>query len=220
MRGVASLARDAEDESMRTPITACTLLFTCILACGPQSSSPEGQGGGAAGASGGEGAGAGGSGGDPGGGGGSTGPGGGTANGPPPTIVFNEVMAVGSSEWIEIVNSGAAAADLSNYAIAGSVKTSSEPKTGDAMKFPAGTMVEPGARIVILTSRKDEPVGPHQKASCLPDGPETCFYAPLGVSATSGEALHFLAPDGTVVTTTAVPATLSADAGGSTSESQ
>jgi hypothetical protein len=206
---------------MRTRITTCTLLFTCLLACGSQSASSQDPGGGTS-AGGGPAAGSGGESSGGGGAGGGAGESSGAGAGAPaPVIVFNEVLAVGATEWIEIVNPGQTPIDLSNYLIADSSKTTNEPRLADAMKFPAGTTMDPGARIVILTSKKkDEPVGPHVKEACLPDGPETCFFAAFGVSATSGEALHFLAPDGTVITTTAVPVTLSADAGGSTTESQ
>jgi Lamin Tail Domain len=135
-------------------------------------------------------------------------------------IVFNEVAAVGASEWIELANKGNVAVDLGNYFVADSDKTTREPKKGDAMKFPEGTRMDPGARIVILASKKNGTVGPHPKADCLPDGPDSCFYAAFGVSATTGEPLHLLAPDGSVITSTAMPKTLSADAGGSTTQTQ
>ncbi len=137
----------------------------------------------------------------------------------PSAIVFNEVLAVGSEEWIEIVNPGPDRLDLSNYWVADSSKQTNAPKRDDAMQFPTGTILDPGGRIVILTSQ-DGTTGPHAKAECLPDGPETCLFASFGVSATAGEALHFLGPDGSVIATTTVPVTASADAGGSTAESQ
>jgi hypothetical protein len=77
-----------------------------------------------------------------------------------------------------------------------------------------------GQRILILTSKKSGTVGPHPKADCLPDGPDSCLYASFGVSATNGEPLHLLAPDGSVVTSTAIPKSLSADAGGATDETR
>lgn len=197
---------------MRTRLMTCTLSFVCLFACGTQDHGTHSTGdpssGGAA-------ATGGGSGGDP----SSDGdPGGGKPGAPPIDIVFNEVADVGSPEWIEIVNPGQTALDLSNYAITDSVKKTNVPKVSDAMKFPAGTQIDAGGRIVILTSKKGATVGPHPKQECLPDGPDTCFFATFGVSATSGEALHLLAPDGAVITTTAVPKTASADAGGSTKE--
>ncbi|MBX3203707.1 MAG: lamin tail domain-containing protein [Labilithrix sp.] len=135
-------------------------------------------------------------------------------------IVFNEVAAVGTSEWIEIANSGELPVDLGDHAVADTDKKTSEPKRSAAMKFPAGTTIAPGARIVIVTSRKTGGVGPHPKADCLPDGPDSCFYARFGISASSGEALHLLAPGGQVLVSTAIPKTLGADAGGNPSETQ
>ncbi len=208
MKGVAGHEGDAEDGSMRTRPTACTLLFMCLVACGtheastgsggdPSSSGSAGAGAGTGGAAGSDGSGA-----------------------APVAIVFNEIAAVGTSEWVEIVNPGPNVIDVSGYEIADSVKKTNEPKLADAMRFPPGTKIDPGGRIVILTSKKDATVGPHPKQECLPDGPDTCLFAAFGVSATSGEALHFLAPDGSVITTTAVPKTASADAGGSTTSTE
>jgi hypothetical protein len=156
-------------------------------------------------------------------GGGSAGPEGPSARGASTAaldVVFNEVAAVGPSEWIEIANKGDASIDLGDYYLADSDKATKEPKKRDAMRFPAGTTMAPRGRIVIVASKKNGTVGPHPKADCLPNGPNTCFFASFGVSATTGEPLHLLAPDGSVVTSTALPRTLSADAGGSTLETQ
>jgi hypothetical protein len=204
---------------MDTRFTLCAALVACVIACGSKGSSKadndDSPNGGATDVSG-EGSSTGGGASGGGGGGG----GGGTAAGNGAAIVFNEVLAVGATEWIEIVNPGTEAIDVSDYMIAGSDKDTNEPKMGSAMKFPAGTKIAPGAHVVILTSRaKEEPVGPYTRESCLPDGPDSCFYASFGVSATKGESLHFLAPDGSVINSTPIPMSLSADAGGSTSSS-
>lgn len=208
---------------MATRFTLCAVLVACVIACGTQASTSSSEnepsnggdrandvsGGGATNGGGGGGTGGGGAG------------GGGRASGNGAAIVFNEVLAVGTTEWIEIVNPGSEAIDVSDYMIAGSDKKEpGSPKMKSAMKFPAGTTIQPGGRVLILTSRDSaEPVGPHAKESCLPDGPDSCFYASFGVSATMGESLHFIAPDETIITTTAIPMGLSADAGGSTSTS-
>jgi hypothetical protein len=135
-------------------------------------------------------------------------------------VVFNEMAAVGSSEWIEIANKGSVPVTLDGYFIADSDKVTGEPKKNNAMQFPTGTVLQPQGRIVIVASKKKGSVGPHAKVECLPDGPESCFYAKFGLSATTGETIHLLAPDTTVVTSTSIPQSLSADAGGSTVESQ
>ena len=135
-------------------------------------------------------------------------------------VVLNEVAAVGATEWIELANKGQVEIDIGDHFVADSDKTTNQPKKGDAMRFPVGTKVAPGQRILIMTSKNDGTVGPHPKSECLADGPDTCFYARFGVSATNGESIHILAPDGSIITSTATPKTLSADAGGSTTETQ
>jgi hypothetical protein len=127
-------------------------------------------------------------------------------------VVVNELSAVGSSEWVEIGNKGAAPFDLGGYALADSDKSTGAPKTGDMMTFPIGTVIPASGRLLVLTSKKDAPVGPHAKAECLANGPDTCLYASWGISASNGEAVHLLAKDGTVVTSTAYPRNLGIDA--------
>ncbi len=135
-------------------------------------------------------------------------------------VIFNEIAAVGSSEWIEIANRGDKAVTLDGHYIADSDKLTGEPKKKDAMQFPKGTVIEPRGRVVIVASKKSGAVGPHAKVECLPDGPESCYYATFGLSATTGETVHLLAPDTSIITSTPIPQSLSADAGGSTTGSQ
>src|SRR5262245_30232638 len=68
-------------------------------------------------------------------------------------IVFNEVAAVGTSEWIEIANPSAVAVDLGDYYVADSDKKATEPRRDHAMRFPAGTTIDPGGRILIVASK-------------------------------------------------------------------
>ena len=200
--------------SMRT-VTMVFVLCGWGLACGASSSSstdPQGKNGNGSDATN-----------EPGSSGANTGNGEETNTGASPEaldVVFNEMAAVGSSEWIEIANKGTKPVALDGYFIADSDKSTGEPKKSDAMRFPAGTVLEPNGRILIVASKKNGTVGPHPKAECLVDGPDTCFYATFGLSATNGETVHFLAPNASVVTSTAIPKTLSADAGGNTSVSQ
>ncbi len=126
-------------------------------------------------------------------------------------IVINELSAVGTSEWFELANKGSAAFDLGGYGVSDSDKTTGKPKTSDAVRFPSGTKIEPGGRIVVLTSKKDQAVGPYDKAACLPNGPASCFYAGFGISATNGESVHFLGPDDTVIATTSYPRSVTID---------
>jgi hypothetical protein len=135
-------------------------------------------------------------------------------------VVFNEVAAVGSSEWIEIANKGDTSVDLGGYYIADSAKDTGEPKKSDAMQFPPGTTLPIAGRIVIVVNKKNGTVGPHPQADCIPEGPDGCYFASFGVSATSGESLHLLAPDGSIITSTAMPKTLGADAGGAANQTQ
>ena len=199
-----------DGQAMSARITMGVIMMATVLACG-SSSSKNDDAKGATSSGGGSAA-------NPVSGGGGQNPG-----APPgsPTIVFNEVLAVGASEWIEIVNPGTEPIDVGHDAIAGSAKDSTDPKVGSALRFPAGTVIDPGGRVLIMTSKsKEEAGGPYTKEYCLPDGPDTCYFASFGVSATVGETLHFLSPDDSAVISTAIPMGVSAEAGASTAVSQ
>src|SRR5690606_36488073 len=113
------------------------------------------------------------------------------------------------TEWVEIGNAGDTEVDIGDYALADSDKATGKPNTAEAVRFPAGTKLAPGAHIVILVKQPPgSSVGPHPRAECLDPGPETCFWATFGVVASTGEALHLLAPDGAVLSSTPYPSAI------------
>lgn len=136
-----------------------------------------------------------------------------TPNDPGAAIVINEISAVGATEWIELANPGTAAVDLSGYALADTDKDTKEPRLEAKMAFPAGTVVGPLERLLVLVSMPEGSApGPYPKEACLAATDSTCLHATFGVSAAEGESVYLLAPSGTVVGTTAYPASLSIDA--------
>lgn len=131
-----------------------------------------------------------------------------TAAATPGTLVFNEIAAIGSSEWLELANTGTSELDVGDYAVADTDKTANTPKVADAVRFPSGTKVAAGGYLLIALSKKDLPVGPYAKEACVPGAAIGCFYAGFGVSATSGESVHLLGPDNAVITSVAYPKAL------------
>lgn len=131
-----------------------------------------------------------------------------TAAATPGALVFNEIAAIGSSEWLELVNTGTSELDVGDYAVADTDKTANTPKVADAIRFPAGTKVAAGGYVLVVLSKKDLPVGPYAKEACVSGAATGCFYAGFGVSATSGESVHLLAPDNSVITSVAYPKAL------------
>src|SRR6478752_6163004 len=55
---------------------------------------------------------------------------------PSTSVAFNELSAAGD-EYLELYNTGSTDFDLGNYAIADTDKTTGEPRTTKAMRFPA-----------------------------------------------------------------------------------
>jgi hypothetical protein len=125
-------------------------------------------------------------------------------------FVFDEFKATGSPEWLEVVPAGAIEVDVGGYSIADTDKTTGRPRTADALKFPAGTKIAPGAHVLVMLGRQGvngaPPVpGPHPKEECLPGGSATCFHAAFKISATTGEEVHVLDPSGKIVGRTSYP---------------
>jgi len=135
-----------------------------------------------------------------------------TPSNPSTTIAFNEISAAGD-EWLELYNTGASDFDLGNYAIADTDKTTGEPRTTKAMRFPAGTKLPKGGFVLVLLGKSNSTPGPYSADACLPGVAVGCFYALFSVSQTRGEAVHLLAPDNTSVLNVIYPANLDFEAG-------
>ncbi|MBR3630234.1 MAG: CotH kinase family protein [Oscillospiraceae bacterium] len=99
-------------------------------------------------------------------------------------VVFNEVCSKSTSgngyDWIELYNSGSAAADLSGWGI------SDKATKPYRFTFPAGTSLAAGERLVIYCDSTA--------------GATDTSIAPFGLSGT-GETLTLTTPDGTAVDT-------------------
>lgn len=131
---------------------------------------------------------------------------------PSTTVAFNEISAAGD-EWLELYNTGSSDFDLGNYAIADTDKTTGEPRTTKAMRFPSGTKLPKGGFVLVLLGKSNSTPGPYSADACLPGVAVGCFYALFSVSQTRGEALHLLAPDNTSVLNVIYPANLDFEAG-------
>jgi len=128
------------------------------------------------------------------------------------TVAFNEISAAGD-EWLELYNTGSSDFDLSNYAIADTDKTTGEPRTTKAMRFPAGTKLPKAGFVLVLMGKDNSTPGPYSADACLKGVSAGCFYALFSVSQTRGEAVHLLAPDNTSVSNVVYPANLDFEAG-------
>jgi hypothetical protein len=148
-----------------------------------------GSGGSSTGSSTGTGTGSGGAGGSgSGAGGGATGSGGGSSA----KVVINEIEAF--TDWVELYNAGNAPADLSGFGVADTDTNTMAPKLADAVFFPDGTTLAPGAYLLVVGKVAMPMPGP--QTTCLAmGGPPTCYQAAWGISDKNGEKLYLLNPD-------------------------
>ena len=130
---------------------------------------------------------------------------------PSATVAFNEISAAGD-EWLELYNTGSSDFDLGNYAITDTDKTTGEPRTNKAMRFPAGTKLPKGGFVLVLLGKDNSTPGPYSSDACLPGVAVGCFYALFSISQTRGEAVHLLAPDNSSVANVIYPANLDFEA--------
>jgi hypothetical protein len=122
-------------------------------------------------------------------------------------IVINEINALGTSEWVELANKSAMAVDLGGHGVADSVKDVGGPNIAEALRFPEDTTIEPGGYIIILGDQAPESP-PIKHTDCLPNAPAgaVCYYAAWKISGSSGEFIHFLAPNNGLITSSEYPA--------------
>jgi lamin tail-like protein len=173
--------------SLAAALVTALLSYSCFasLGCGggstpdPSGSSSSGQGG------------AGGSSSSSGGG------GSGTAQ-----VVVNEIAAAGD-DWIELFNAGDAVADLAGYAVADEVSPGM-PKVGEAVRFEAGTMLDPGAYLLIVADNQAPMPGP--QTTCLPNGgPSSCYQAGWAISSGNGDVIYLLSPSDEIISSNPYP---------------
>lgn len=127
-------------------------------------------------------------------------------------VIVNEFNSVGAVEWLELANKGAQTVDLGGYGLADTDKDTGLPKTGKAMRFPPGIAIAAGGYLLVLTGMDGAEPGPYLAESCLAGVDVGCLKADFGISAASGETLHLIAPDDSVVSSTAYPKFLTPDA--------
>jgi hypothetical protein len=112
-------------------------------------------------------------------------------------------------EWIELVNAGASPEDLAGFRLADRDKSTGEPKLAEAVTFPSGTTLAPGAYLLVRGGGVGDAGRP-----CPDGGQSACFNAAFGISRKDGETIFLLQPDGGVSGKVVLPPS-SVDAGAS-----
>ncbi len=124
-------------------------------------------------------------------------------------VLLNEVS--GSGEWIEIVNAGTSAVDISGWKVADTDKDTGGPKVGEAAVFLAGTVLSPRAYALVKGGGVDA-------GKPCPNGDQSyCVFAEFGISNKNGETIFLLDPKDAVLGSVVFPPN---DAGKDTSLSR
>ncbi|EYF07089.1 lamin tail domain-containing protein [Chondromyces apiculatus] len=123
-------------------------------------------------------------------------------------IVINEIAAASSAtpfgDWIELYNAGDTAFDLSGFGLADTDNATSGPKLGgEELRFPAGTMLEPGDYLVAIADQ-DITGGPGPYTACG-SLVASCYYAGWGAT-DNGETIFLVDADDAILTQVTYPA--------------
>jgi hypothetical protein len=108
-------------------------------------------------------------------------------------VVLNEICARGS-DFLELYNTGSTAADVTGYAVAGSLSDGGGVAMNSALTFPSGTSIAPSGYLLVVLGQADA----GYSNDCLDGGPSTCFSASFKVSNSRGEVVWLLGPGGSV----------------------
>jgi hypothetical protein len=115
----------------------------------------------------------------------------------PNGVVINEISGKGDN-WVELYNGATAPADLGGWALTDSEKDGGAPKTSEAVVFPSGTTLAPGAYGLVAQLPAD--AGADAAPTCPAGGQAFCFGATWGISNKTGETLYLLDKSGVVST--------------------
>ncbi len=117
------------------------------------------------------------------------------------SIVINEISGKGD-EWIELLNSGAAPVDLAGYGVTDREKEGGAPKPSDVVTFPSGTVLQPGAYLLVGTPHADAGAD----ASACPAGAQAyCIESKFGISNKDGDSIFLMDQASTVIGQEAYP---------------
>lgn len=117
-------------------------------------------------------------------------------------LVLNEVSGVGD-DYVELFNASPNVADLGGLKLADD--DAGSPKLTEAVVFPAGTTLPPGAYLFVVADLATAAPGP--QTSCDP-GPSPCFQATFGISK-SGDVLYLLDASDGILESVAFPSAVS-----------
>lgn len=110
-------------------------------------------------------------------------------------IIINEINALGTSEWVEIVNTYDKDVNLAGYALADSDTMVGGPDLVHALRFPSGASLAPGEYLIVVRNAAAEmPPVKHSGSDCVSNAPSSaaCYYTTWEISGKKGEFIYFV----------------------------
>jgi hypothetical protein len=115
---------------------------------------------------------------------------------PPEALAVNEIRAAGD-DWIELYNAGDEPVALEGWRIADG-NADGTPRLAEAVAFPAGATLEPGAFLFVLADLGGDAL-PGWQTACLEPAVPQCLHVAWGISRADGDTITVLdAADGVV----------------------
>lgn len=116
-------------------------------------------------------------------------------------IVINEVS--GKGEWLEIMNAGTEAVDLTGFAITDRDQDDGGPNLDHAVTFPKGLILSPNSYIIVVGLE----AGISADAGLCPAGGWSyCLFGEFGISDKKGETMYLLDDKKGIIADVAYPA--------------
>ncbi len=113
-------------------------------------------------------------------------------------MLLNEISP--REEWVELVNTGNQAVDISGWYVSDREKDGGGPKLDEASKVPPGTILSPNSYLLVRGGGRDG------GTSCPDGGQSYCVHAEFQISNKNGETIFLLGPDGNEVAHVDYPA--------------
>lgn len=116
-------------------------------------------------------------------------------------IVINEVS--GSGEWLEIMNAGTEAVDLTGFAITDRDQDDGGPNLDHTVTFPKGLILSPNAYVIVVGLDTGTPP---DAGLCPTGGWSYCLFGEFGISDKKGETMYLLDAERGIIADVAYPA--------------
>jgi hypothetical protein len=133
-------------------------------------------------------------------------------------VVVNEIRAgcpdtEPDCDFAELFNAGPAAVDLSGFELTDGLgdgevlpadPTTVRPRRGNAVVVPDGTVLGPGAYLLLRVSL-EAMAEPGFSTNCFIGGPPMCLHAPWGFSGIDGDVFFLIEPGGDIAIRAPIP---------------